>query len=146
MTIPEEIQSLTDQFEAFYHNFGAADLARLPELYADEVVFRDPIHQVTGLGALNDYFKSTRQGLNYCYFEFTDALKEEHTVMYQWQMRFSHSSLKRGRELLVPGMTALHLEQRIVRHEDYYDLGAMLYEHVPGIGKLVHWLKGRVSG
>lgn len=146
MSVPDELQPLTDKFEAFYHDFGAADLARLPELYAENVIFRDPIHQVSGLPALNNYFNSTRKGLNYCHFEFTDALKEEHTVMYQWQMRFSHSSLKGGKELLLPGMTALHLEQRIVRHEDYYDLGAMLYEHVPGLGKVVHWLKTRVSG
>lgn len=146
MTLSDETQALIGHFEAFYHNFGEADLSRLTDLYAEAVVFRDPIHQVSGLPALHNYYQSSRQGLNYCYFEFNDVLKEQHTVMYQWRMRFSHSRLRGGEELLLPGMTALHIEEaRIVRHEDYYDLGAMLYEHVPVVGKVVQWLRGRLS-
>jgi hypothetical protein len=30
-------------------------------------------------------------------------------------------------------------------HHDYFDAGALLYEHVPILGGVIGWLKGRLA-
>ncbi len=34
---------------------------------------------------------------------------------------------------------------KVYRHRDYFDAGAMLYEHLPVLGRVVSWLKRRVG-
>jgi hypothetical protein len=62
-----------------------------------------------------------------------------------WQMTFSHPRLRRGKALKVRGMTLIRFTDRIYYHEDFYDLGAMLYQHIPLLGTAVRHINRRLS-
>ena len=34
---------------------------------------------------------------------------------------------------------------KVYRHRDYFDAGALLYEHVPLLGRVIRWLKRRMG-
>lgn len=130
----------------FYADFNQASLSQLPELYSQDCLFRDPVQEVEGLQSLTHYFGQMTATLNYCQFEFHSRIEQEDSAFLSWTMHFSHPRLNKGTELLLSGVTELHFaDGKIQSHYDYYDLGAMLYEHLPILGGLIKLVKSKVA-
>lgn len=137
--------SLIDNFKTLYGDLVKADLSQLDQLYGSDIIFKDPIHEVQGLVALEDYMSAICQGLDYCQFEYLDELMGQNSAYIKWIMHFRHPKL--GKRLIsVRGATHLNFDSKITYHEDLYDMGAMLYEHLPLLGPSTRWLKRRLQG
>lgn len=118
----------------------------LPQLYAPNALFIDPVHRIQGLDAIDGYFRAMSTDLKHCEFHFDSLLADEQQVCVKWRMVFAHARLRGGQSITVPGMSWLLIaDDRIVRHEDSYDMGAMLYEQLPVFGRLVKWLRSRLA-
>lgn len=138
-------QELVDALKSFYDEFKADNLDQLEEMYHEDVSFTDPIHQVVGLKDLQAYFKHTMENVEYCHFAFDQELVGDDKAFLMWQMRFSHPKLGNGMEIVLPGVTYLSFEDGKIREQqDHYDLGAMLYEHVPLVGYVIDKIKQRL--
>ena len=135
------------RFVALYQQLSRDELHRLPEVYANEVVFTDPAHRIEGLAALTDYFAALYQRLAYCRFVITSQLQQGRQAWLGWTMTFSHPRLRGGAPVTVEGATRLEFDEagKVCLHRDYFDLGAMLYEQLPLIGPLVRTIKGRLG-
>lgn len=135
------------RFIALYQQLNLQQLHRLPEVYADEVVFIDPAHRIEGLAALGDYFAALYQRLAYCRFEIISQQHEGAQAWLSWVMTFSHPRLAAGQPIRVEGATRLEFdaEGKVRVHRDYFDLGALLYEQLPLLGPLVRVIKGRLG-
>ncbi|MFQ2167230.1 nuclear transport factor 2 family protein [Aeromonas hydrophila] len=135
------------RFVALYQQLSRDELHRLPEVYANEVVFIDPAHRIEGLAALTDYFAVLYQRLAYCRFVITSKLLQGRQAWLGWTMTFSHPRLCSGAPVTVEGATRLEFDEagKVCLHRDYFDLGAMLYEQLPLIGPLVRTIKGRLG-
>jgi hypothetical protein len=73
-----------------------------------------------------------------------DQLVGKDSAYIKWNMYFSHPKL--GKEThVVRGMTQIQFTDRIYYHEDVYDMGQMIYEHVPVIGWAVKRLRKRMA-
>jgi hypothetical protein len=137
---------LLQRFEQFYSDFKTADLARLEDLYFPQVQFRDPVREVSGIPQLRRYFSASRRSVAECRFEFCDRLHDEKQCFYEWRMHYRHPRLAGGDLLTLRGMSHIRFSgDSIVAHEDIYDMGAMLYEHVPVLRTGVRWLKQRLQ-
>lgn len=138
-------QELIDELKSFYDEFSTDNLDELDKLYHEEVSFTDPIHYVVGRDDLKAYFKHTMENVEYCHFAFDDELVGEDKAFLAWQMRFAHPKLGDGMEIVLPGVSYLKLEDGQIREQqDHYDLGAMLYEHVPLVGYVIDKIKQRL--
>lgn len=135
---------LISEFKKFYVNHNATDLTRLEEVYAESIVFRDPIHSIRGLPALRDYLAAMYENITECQFEYLDELVGEHSAYIKWNMHFRHPKFK-NKPITVRGVSQIQFDQRITYHEDIYDLGELLYEHVPVLGGATRWIKGRLT-
>ncbi len=135
------------RFIALYQQLNLQQLHRLPEVYADEVIFIDPAHRIEGLAALGDYFAALYQRLAYCRFEIISQQHEGAQAWLSWVMTFSHPRLAAGQPIRVEGATRLEFdaEGKVRVHRDYFDLGALLYEQLPLLGPLVRVIKGRLG-
>lgn len=129
-------------FVEFYNQLNFSNLKTLRELYADHVEFTDPVHQISGLPALEQYFAHAYQNLQHCEFVMGAHGVGPHWGFVSWQMRFRHPAIGAGELIVVDGSTELTYDAggKIVRHRDYYDLTQMVYQHLPVIG----WLTGKV--
>lgn len=136
-----------EQVKAFYSNFGDADLSLLPKLYARNASFVDPVHSITGVHEIASYFEASRKGLLSCQFHFHNEVANDTMVVLEWDMVFSHRKIRRGALTTVAGCSTLLLDddRKILKHVDYYDLGAMLYEHIPLLGNVVKTIKNKVG-
>ena len=135
------------RFIALYQHLDKQQLHRLPEVYAEQVIFIDPAHRIDGLAALTDYFAAMYQRLAYCRFEITSQQQPGREAWISWVMTFSHPRLASGQPVRVEGATRLEFDDadKVCLHRDYFDLGAMLYEQLPLLGALVRTIKGRLG-
>lgn len=135
---------LIKAFKGFYQHFDQADFTHIDRLYSPDVVFKDPVHEVRGLVHVQDYMVSISTGLQECRFEYHDELISTASAYIKWVMHYRHPRL--GRHTIdVKGITHLRFNERVYFHEDIYDLGAMLYEHIPLLGFVTRKLKHHIS-
>jgi len=133
------------QFKQLYKTFSSATPTQLPRLYHPAITFKDPIHELNGLAALSDYFASfCNQGTQYR-FEFTNEVISHDQAFFQWQMHYAHPNLANGKPLVLKGGTLIKFNTQITYHEDFYDMGAMIYQHVPVIGWAVKKINARIA-
>ncbi|MFV8783719.1 nuclear transport factor 2 family protein [Microbulbifer sp. SA54] len=137
--------NLLAELQAYYRNFLTADPEQLGLFYRPDVVFRDPVHEVAGLTAVRRYFEGTREGLNKCVFEFDSPVVSANGACLPWHMHFSHRALQGGKNLTLRGCSLVQFEDKIYFHEDFYDMGAMVYERVPVVGSVVRAIKSRIA-
>jgi ketosteroid isomerase-like protein len=133
------------QFRYLYQNYMQFNAERLAEIYSDQVVFKDPVHEVRGLNALQHYFADISNNLNSCHFLFIDEIVTTDCAHITWEMQFSHPKLRAGKAMTLRGMSFIRYTDKITYHEDAYDMGAMLYEHLPVLGKLTKWIKNKLA-
>jgi len=135
---------LLEQFKGIFEDLQKADWSQLGEIYAGDVVFRDPVHELRGLVIVEDYFTTLCADLIDCRFEYLDEVVTEDSAYLKWVMHFRHARL--GNELIdVRGVSHLRWSDKIEFHEDFYDMGAMLYEQLPVLGNVTRWLRLRLA-
>jgi len=136
-----------EKFLQMYKELNADNLHLLAEVYSSDIQFIDPAHEITGLNHLTEYFAELYQNVGSIAFEFYDLMHQDKVSYIQWNMTFSHKSLDRGKPIVVQGTTFLRLneEGKVSYHRDYFDLGSMLYEHIPILGRLVTTIKRRLG-
>lgn len=142
---------LLQQVTSLYERFDPALISALDQIYDANVVFEDPMHQVLGLQNLRQYFSGLVQGLDECRFEFSDILEkpgidgDPNQAVLLWNMHYRHRKLRGGKLLSVAGSSHLRFGERVLYHRDYFDAGAMLYEHIPLLGCAIRSIKKRLE-
>ncbi|MGY6038198.1 nuclear transport factor 2 family protein [Aeromonas sp. AE23HZ002T15] len=134
-------------FIVLYLQLDRQQLHRLPEIYAEQVVFMDPAHRIEGLAALTSYFASLYQRLDHCRFEIVSQQQQGNEAWLSWIMTFAHPRLAGGKPVRVEGATRLQFDPwgKVCLHRDYFDLGAMLYEQLPLLGPLIRAIRARLG-
>ena len=142
------VAAMSDFLRQFAQRFAALDkhnLDRLGELYSDDVVFTDPLHAVHGLKDVRRYFSELYTNVSQLRFDFYafDQTGEGKGYL-RWTMSFCHPRLNAGQLIRVEGCSHLLWHDKVYQHRDFFDAGALLYEHVPVMGRAIAWLKRRL--
>ena len=135
---------ITERFKDYFRVLHESDTSQLRTIYADNIVFKDPVHEIRGLVELEDYFTSMCTDLSDCRFEYLDEIVTEDAAYIKWMMHFKHPRLG-NRPISVRGVSHLKIGDKIEFHEDFYDMGAMLYEQLPVLGNVTRWLRMRLA-
>ena len=139
------MQPLLDEFCQYYQELDQHPLSRLAEIYRDDIEFCDPVHCIHGIESFTGYFEQLMQQVQRCWFDIEQVMEQDQEAYVRWVMNFQHPRLNGGKLISVPGVSHLKFEQKVYYHCDYYDLGAMLYEHIPLLGGLVRGIKKRLK-
>ena len=136
-----------DRFLSTYKKLDKDSLDLLSDIYADQIRFIDPVHAIDGLENLRAYFQSLYLNISTLAFDFENPQTGDEHIFVPWQMRFSHPRLEQGRTIDVPGISQLRFnaQGKVCFHRDYFDLGALLYEHLPVLGGVVRVVKKRLG-
>lgn len=120
---------------------------RLPEIYAEQVVFVDPVCRIEGLAALTRYFSALYRRFEHCRVEIVSQQQQGDEAWLGWVMTFVHPRLAGGKPIRVEGATRLQFDPwgKVRLQREYFDLGAMLYEQVPLLGRFVRALRARLG-
>jgi len=135
---------LISAFKLFYKDMKQADFINLADIYAEDIVFCDPIHELRQLPDVIAYLESSVEKLEQCKFEYLDEVIADGVAFIKWNMHFLHPSISPKVQTL-RGVTHLLINEKITYHEDIYDVGAMVYEHLPLMGSAARLIKRRMA-
>jgi hypothetical protein len=142
--VESEFPLLFEQFKHFYKDLKAVNPVKLHDLYHDKVIFKDPVHELHGLDNLDHYFSESIGNLKSCQFVFLDQLVTDEAASIKWHMFYQHPKLG-NEELVLRGMTHILFDTKIYFHEDSYDLGSMIYDHLPVLGRITRLIKKKMT-
>jgi len=140
LSVPQKIRSL-------YLRFDTKIIPLLADVYSDDIQFKDPLHAINGLPALTQYYEGMLGDLLECRFEFHHSIEsaERGEAILFWTMHYRHKKLAGGKPLRLNGNSHLLYKDKVYYHRDYFDAGAMLYEHIPLLGFLIRKVKQRIG-
>ena len=135
-----------DRFKTAFNQLNKDRLDLLEEMYAPDVAFRDPVHELNGLPALRDYYGRLYQGVVSCRFDFEDEVIAGQQGMLVWIMCFQHARFRRGEMLELRGVSHLKCRDdgKVFQHHDYFDMGEFIYERVHLLGGVIRMIKSRL--
>lgn len=135
------------RIEAAFNGLSRDTMDLLERFYDDEVVFEDPLGRIEGLDALRAYYENMYRNVTEISFHFGDGVTEGDTHVVTWEMRVRAKGLNRGREVRLEGNSLIRFgaSDRVIYHRDYFDMGAMVYEHVPVVKHFVRAIKRRLA-
>ncbi|WOT05761.1 nuclear transport factor 2 family protein [Shewanella youngdeokensis] len=140
--MPDDI---IDRFVYIYQKLNKDNLQLLPHIYSEQVRFSDPLHKIAGLSSLSEYFHSLYQNVESIDFVIHDVVRDSNRAALKWTMNLVHPKLNSGNVFSVEGVSLLTYSDKVSLHQDYFDLGAMLYEQLPFVGGLIGFVKSRVG-
>lgn len=138
------MKTVVERFKQTYNRLNTQSLGLLNELYSHDVVFQDPFRRMSGLPALTEYFAELYRHVELSSFVFEDEVVQGNSAVLTWTMSLKHPRLNGGDVVTVPGSTHIRFRDKVTYHRDYFDGGAMLYEHLPLIGLVIRMIKERV--
>ncbi|WP_331347079.1 nuclear transport factor 2 family protein [Cellvibrio sp. UBA7661] len=140
LTVPQKVRNL-------YQRFDKKILKTMPDVYSNDIQFRDPLHALNGLSNLTEYLSGMMDDLLECRFEFHHSMElpERGEALLFWTMHYRHKKLAGGKQLELTGNTHILFKDKVYYHRDYFDAGSMLYEHLPVMGFAIRQIKKKVG-
>lgn len=155
MTTPQAVDArsdlasahiLADRVIEVYAALGADNVELVESLYSPDVYFEDPAHGIHGKAELLAYFNNMFKNLQDCHFEFHQKMVSQDDIVLSWTMHLKHPKLNGGEPIAVEGCSFLNTRDgQIYSHRDYFDMGAMVYEHLPLLGRIVKTIRHRIG-
>lgn len=129
-----------------FNAMGRDTLHLVDELYAPGVRFVDPFHAVDGRDALREYYRKMYANVEAIRFDFEGETRAAGELVLYWTMTYRHKRIAGGAPVSLPGCSRLVFDEQgqVTLHRDYFDAGALLYEHLPLLGRAVRFIRERV--
>jgi limonene-1,2-epoxide hydrolase len=140
--------SYADRVKDAWTRLDANNLQVVDEFYDKDLEFHDPIGSLKGRENMRAYYKKMYKDLKSIKFEYQEILTEGNKVALVWKMTYAVDKLNNGEPIMVDGMSIMKFggpEDKVVYHRDYFDIGTMVYEHVPVLGWAVRTLRGKLA-
>lgn len=136
-----------DKIKKVFTELNANNMGILDQFYAKDAQFLDPIGSHQGLDDIRKYYQNLYQNVKAINFKFTEIVVEKNTYVAFWVMTYSVDKLNSGKEIVVHGNSHIKFnDQNLVSyHRDYFDMGEMIYEHIPLFGWGVKKIKDNLK-
>lgn len=135
-----------DTFAQFYRTLETSNLDLLHDIYHQDVKFIDPVGHHEGLEVVEAYFRHLLETTLSCEFEILHLITQGNMAYARWVMTLQHPKLSSGKRIRLDGSSELIIENdKIIQQTDFYDMGAMFYEHLPILGPLVRFVKNKIN-
>lgn len=133
-------------FVGIYQQLNKQNLHLLDDIYHNDIHFSDPLHKVEGLSQLHNYFADLYSNVTECKFEITAEHCSGDDAFIYWIMRYSHPKLAGNKQITVNGHSHLTFSgEKIISHQDYFDVGALLYRNIPVLGSIIKLIDKRAT-
>ncbi len=132
--------SFKTRFTQFYADLANVDIDDLDNVYHEQILFKDPIASHSGIESVKAYFAHL---LDHHFIENASG-DSPYDFTVEWTMHLTLNN--QSRSISVNGVSLLTVkDDRVVYHRDYYDMGEMVYEHVPVLKRVIHYIKKRLT-
>lgn len=134
------------QFKQLFNRLSSGNIHDIQDVYSDDVRFQDPFSKVEGIEDLTEYFSGAYDNVISCQFDFGDPVINGRDVCIPWVMRLRHKRIRNGHQVNVDGISQLVIHGgKVTSHRDYFDVGQLLYENLPFLGKAIRWIRSQAG-
>jgi len=132
-----------ERYAAYLESLTPETLADLSDHVTEDVRFRDPFNDVRGVDAMTRVFQHMFENVQEIRFEVDHAMMEDDLCLMQWRFEGRLG----GRPWAFDGTSAVRFasDGRVVEHLDYWDAAGSFYARLPLIGRLLSWIRRRLS-
>ena len=140
--------SIIERFCEFYSELHKVNPDDLDSIYTADIEFIDPIPTHHGLDNVIAYFSKLLNETQSCRFDIHETLlsQKDNTSAYTviWTM---HLVLAQpAKTITLDGVSIVTVrDDKIFYHRDYYDMGEMVYEHIPLLRWIIKKIKARLA-
>lgn len=137
-----------EKSKIFFDKLDAAHLQLVDQFYDINVVFQDPVHSLKGSEAVKKYYEGLYKNVDSIRFEYGKGIEAGEVVSLPWKMYLKTPSINKGKEITVDGVSLItfNAEGKAISHRDYFDMGEFVYERVPVLKSVIHFIKGKLAG
>jgi hypothetical protein len=116
------------------------------KVYAPDAFLNDTLKTIHGSPAIRDYFIKTAKGLDSMTVTFDDVALSGRNYYFRWTMDTRMKNLARGKTVRTIGVTLVRFDRegRVILHQDFWDSAQGVWEHVPGIGGVIRWIRAKI--
>lgn len=134
------------RFVDLFEQLTPQAVARLGEVYAPGVQFKDPFNELTGVAPVQRVFEHMFKTLDNPRFLVREVVGDKRQCFLTWDMQFRMRRFNRAPQS-IRGASHLVFDANglVLLHRDYWDAAEELYEKLPYLGGLMRWLKRRVN-
>ena len=132
-------------FRGYFENVtGESVREKTARFYSEDVWFNDTLKTLRGRAAVEEYFLKTLSHVDSFRAVVDDHAVSGPNLYVRWTMEIRFKGAKEPVRTI--GMTLLRFDKdgRAVMHQDFWDSAAGFYEHLPGVGGLLRWIKSRI--
>ena len=140
------MQHIVEELKTVYRDLSGETVEDLIPLYHEDIDFIDPVNHIHGRQQLIDHFHDVYRDIAACAFVFhskNETILSNHAYLH-WTMSYKHRRLNQGGLIKLDGISLVKFDQQITYHQDWFDMGALVYEHVPLLGALVRKIKSNI--
>ena len=119
----------------------------LDAVYADDLFFNDTLKTLRSGSEVKKHLVGTADLLTSGSVECHSTTRDENGAYYvRWQMSYAGPKMNSGKPIVTIGMTQLRFNEqgRVIFHQDYWDSATGVFEHIPLVGGLVKFIRGRM--
>ena len=153
----EEVMSLSKQewltlakhdktafIDVFFNRVDNDHMDWVDDFYTREATLDDPVGSHVGRDSIKAYYQSMYAPVTEIRFEFEEIIGVDGVFFAPWVMKLRSRKLRGGDLIEVHGTSRLEFDldsHRVKAHRDDFDMGAMVYEHIPVLGAIIRWIK-----
>lgn len=139
-------QQKIDKFISNMNAINATNVQEvLKETYTEDIHFIDPVRSINGIENLTHYFSTLYNSVNKCHFTLNNSLSQDEQHSLQWVMKLQHQKIAKNQEIVIEGASFIKYDKdKIIYHQDYYDLGALIYEKLPVLGVVIKKVRNAI--
>lgn len=140
--------SYVERVKDAWDRLDANNLQVVDEFYDENLEFHDPVGSLKGRAKMKAYYQGLYKDLKSIKFEYLEFVTAEKSVAMTWRMTYATEKLNGGAPIVVDGMSLMKFggpEDKVVYHRDYFDIGTMVYEHIPVLGWGVRKVRERLG-
>jgi steroid delta-isomerase len=140
--MPANLFEAVENLKSQYDQLSSDNINALLNCYSSDAIFKDPFQEVQGHSAIQHIFLKMYDQLNNPQFIVREQLLGNQQVAFLWDFQFSMRRWNTSPKCF-SGVSWLYFNDDflVIRHHDYWDPAAGIYEHLPLIGPVMRGLK-----
>jgi len=129
---PEQLALL---WSKTYNASGVPDWSHILPYYDEQIVFKDSIQEIRGIGAFREMTERLAKRSNELYMAVKRTAMDGRVIFVEWEMTINY---KKTRRSIVYGASRITLNEagKIIEQRDYYDLWGDIFDNIPRFAKL----------
>ena len=138
-----EINRWLNRYSVFFATLTQQELDRCDQLFSQQVHFKDPFNDVTGIASVKQVFRHMFDTCETVRFEIHDCSGHGSVGYINWTFHFMIKRRWKQRKIQGVSRVAFNAKGEVVEHIDYWDAAENIYQSLPLIGWLLKQLRNR---